>query len=183
MVVDIPIAVALGFDEPVRGLMRRPPRPVGSAVLNRGNWIRLCSQGAVMTAGALIAYEVGNDRNGAVLAATMLLTTLSLYHLIAGLLARDQRGTIFDRALLPGPTQMRRYGFALVAIIAVTTIGFLQRIADTTEMSFTEWSICVGLSLALLVFDEAFKFVVRHRETAGKTQRVGSPVRAAAPAV
>ena len=29
MVVDIPLAIALGFDQPARGLMARPPRPVG----------------------------------------------------------------------------------------------------------------------------------------------------------
>ena len=30
MVVDIPIAIALGFDQPTKGLMERPPRPVGA---------------------------------------------------------------------------------------------------------------------------------------------------------
>jgi len=30
MVVDIPIAIALGFDAPTKGLMQRPPRPVGA---------------------------------------------------------------------------------------------------------------------------------------------------------
>ena len=49
MVVDIPLAIALGFDQPARGLMSRPPRPIGAPVLSRNNWIRLCVQGAVMT--------------------------------------------------------------------------------------------------------------------------------------
>ncbi len=35
MVVDIPIAIALGFDQPTKGLMSRPPRPVGAPVLSR----------------------------------------------------------------------------------------------------------------------------------------------------
>ena len=49
MVVDIPLAIALGFDQPARGLMARPPRPMSAPVLSRANWIRLCIQGAVMT--------------------------------------------------------------------------------------------------------------------------------------
>ena len=65
----------------------------------------------------------------------MLLTALSLSHVAAGLLARDQRNTIFSRAAIPGPTQLRRYGIALPAIIAVTTIGFLQQIFETIELS------------------------------------------------
>ena len=62
MVIDIPIAVALGFDEPTGGLMGRPPRPVGAAVLSRANWVRLCVQGFVMTVGALAAYQLGDTQ-------------------------------------------------------------------------------------------------------------------------
>ncbi len=35
MVVDIPIAIALGFDEPTARPDGRPPRPVGAPVLSR----------------------------------------------------------------------------------------------------------------------------------------------------
>jgi Ca2+-transporting ATPase len=164
MVVDIPIAIALGFDEATPGLMQRKPRPVGAPVLSPANWVRLCIQGAVMTVGSLVAYQVGDHRENGVVAATMLLTTLSLYHLVAGIMARDQRGTIFDRSAIPGPLQLRRYGLALLAIVAVTTIGFLQRIADTTELRFPMWCVCIALAAALLVVEELIKLVLRRRE-------------------
>ena len=90
MVVDIPLAIALGFDVPARGLMSRPPRPLGAPVLARNDWIRLCVQGAVMTIGSLVAYQIGDDQDGAIVGATMLLTTLSLFHLFGALLSRDQ---------------------------------------------------------------------------------------------
>jgi Ca2+-transporting ATPase len=164
MVIDIPIAIALGFDEATPGLMAKRPRPVGAPVLSGADWVRLCIQGAVMTAGSLVAYEVGNERYDALVAATMLLTTLSLYHLAAGVLARDQRNTIFDRSAIPGSMQLRRYGISLLAIIAVTTIGFLQRIAGTTELRFSMWSVCVGLAAVLVVVEELIKLVLRRRE-------------------
>jgi Ca2+-transporting ATPase len=164
MVIDIPIAVALGFDVPTGGLMRRSPRPVGAPVLSTADWIRLCVQGLVMTVGALVAYQIGDSQGGPEVAATMLLTTLSLSHLAVGLLARDQRNTVFDRAALPGPTQLRRYGIALLAIIAVTTIDFLQRIFGTTELSFAQWSICIGLAASLVVVEELIKVVLRRRD-------------------
>ena len=94
----------------------------------------------------------------------MLLTTLSLFHLVVGLLARDQHNTIFNRAAIPGPTQLRRYGIALLAIIAVTTIDFLQRIFGTTELSFTQWSICIGIAASLLVVEELIKLGLRRRD-------------------
>jgi Ca2+-transporting ATPase len=165
MVIDIPIAVALGFDEPTSGVMGRPPRPVGAPVLSRANWVRLCVQGLVMTVGALAAYQLGDTQyDDPVVAATMLLTALSLSHLAVGLLARDQRNTIFSRAALPGPTQLRRYAIALLAIIAVTTIGFLQRIFQTTELSFSQWSICIGIAASLVVVEELIKLVIRRRD-------------------
>jgi P-type Ca2+ transporter type 2C len=164
MVIDIPIAVALGFDEPTSGVMGRPPRPVGAPVLSRADWIRLCVQGLVMTVGALVAYQIGDAQGGPEVGATMLLTALSLSHLAVGLLARDQRNTIFSRAAIPGPTQLRRYGIALLAIIAVTTIGLLERIFGTVELSFSQWSICIGLAASLVVVEELIKLVIRQRD-------------------
>jgi Ca2+-transporting ATPase len=163
MVIDIPIAVALGFDQSSGGLMDRAPRPVGAPVLSRANWIRLCVQGLVMTVGTLAAYQIGESNYSPEVAATMLLTTLSLFHLAAGLLARDQHNTIFSRAAIPGPTQLRRYGIALLAIILVTTIGFLQRIFETTELSFSQWSTCIGIAASLVVVEELIKLVIRQR--------------------
>jgi P-type Ca2+ transporter type 2C len=163
MLVDIPIAVALGFDEPTQGLMARKPRPVGAPVLSRTNWVRLCVQGLVMTVGSLAAYRLGEDQ-GPVLASTMLLTTLALFHLTGGLLARDQRRTIFSKEAIPGPTQLRRYGIAVVLILAVTGIDFLNRIVGTTELSFTQWWICIGLASSLVVVEEVIKAFIRRRE-------------------
>ncbi len=171
MVVDIPIAIALGFDVPSVGLMDRAPRPVGAPVLSRANWVRLCVQGFVMTVGSLVAYQWAEPTFGPAVANTMLLTTLSVFHLAAGYLARDQRNTIFDRRLLPGATQLRRYGIALLAIIAVTTIGFLQRIFGTVDLSFSQWSVCVGLAATLVVIEELIKLVIRRREHAEQAPR------------
>jgi Ca2+-transporting ATPase len=169
MVVDIPIAIALGFDQPNPGLMARPPRPVGAPVLARGDWIRLCVQGAVMTIGALVAYQIGNANGGAVVGATMLLTTLSLFHLTAGLLSRDQVKTIFDRNAIPDSAQLRRYGLSLLAIVAITLLDPLRRIFGTTELSLSLWASCIGLALSLLVVEELIKLVIRRREPSRAT--------------
>jgi Ca2+-transporting ATPase len=162
-VVDVPIAVALGFDQPTEGLMARPPRPVGAPVLSRANWIRLCAQGFVMTVGSLVAYQIGEANYSAAVAGAMLLTTLSLFHLAAGILSRDQRNTIFSREAIPGPTQLRRYGFVLLATILITTFDFLQRIFDTVDLRLSQWSICVGIAASLVVVEEVIKLVIRRR--------------------
>jgi Ca2+-transporting ATPase len=168
MVVDIPIAIALGFDRPTAGLMSRPPRPMDAPVLSTANWVRLCIQGAVMTVGALAAYQIGHSQDGAVVGGTMLLTTLSVFHLAAALLCRDQVHTIFDRDAIPGSVQLRRYGLAVVAIIAVTGLGFLQRIFGTTTLTVAQWCTCLALAASLVVVEEAIKWVLRRRAPAAQ---------------
>jgi Ca2+-transporting ATPase len=169
MVIDIPLAIALGFDQPTPGLMQRTPRPVAAPVISTGNWVRLCIQGFVMTVGTLAAYVIAEPEYGVAVASTMLLTTLSLFHVVAGYMARDQEKTIFDRDLLPGAVQLRRYGFALLAIVLVTTIGFLQRIFSTVDLGLSQWAICAGIALTLLVVEEAIKLVLRRRTGASVT--------------
>jgi Ca2+-transporting ATPase len=171
MVVDIPLAIALGFDLAGKGVMSRPPRPLGAPVLSRTDWVRLCVQGAVMTVGALAAYQIGDRAGGPVLGATMLLTALSLFHLAAALLCRDQRNTIFDRDAVPGAMQLRRYGISLAAIFLVTTLDFMNRIFGTTALSFNQWCIAVGIAASLVVVEELIKLVLRHREAPGPAAR------------
>ena len=178
-VIDVPIAIALGFDEPTGGLMARKPRPVGAPVLSAANWVRLCVQGAVMTLGTLIAYQIGEANYGLAIASTMLLTTLSLYHLAAGLLARDQVNTIFRRDFVPGAAQLRRYGFALAATILVTEIGFLQRVFSMVDLTLTQWGICLGIALTLVVVEEVIKVFLR-RQKRGDAPTTAEPARAAA---
>jgi Ca2+-transporting ATPase len=162
MLIDVPIAVALGWDEPTPGLMQRRPRPVRAPVLSGRNWVRLCVQGLVMTIGSLAAYQVGHD-HGPVVASTMLLTTLSLFHLAGGLLARDQRGTIFSKAAIPASAQLQKYAIAVVLIIAATGIDFLNKILKTTELSFAQWWTCIGIASSLVVVEEIIKLFIRRR--------------------
>jgi Ca2+-transporting ATPase len=123
-----------------------------------------------MTVGSLVAYQIGHDQAGAVVAATMLLTTLSLFHVVAGLLSRDQLNTVFDRDAIPATAQLRRYGVSLLAIIAVTTIGILERVVGTGSLTGRQWGICVAIAATLLVVEELLKLILRTRS------RVPTPV-------
>jgi P-type Ca2+ transporter type 2C len=131
-----------------------------------------------MTAGALVAYQIGHSWTDDITGATMLLTTLSVFHVAAALLSRDQVNTIFDRDAIPGSVQLRRYGIAVLAIIAVTGIGFLQRIFSTTSLSFGQWCTCLGLAASLVVVEEVLKWVLRHR--VGGSPTVATPALAPA---
>ena len=173
MVIDIPIAVALGFDEPTGGLMGRPPRPVGAPVLSRANWVRLCVQGFVMTVGALVAYQIGDAQyDDPVVAATMLLTTLSLSHLAAGLLARDQRNTIFSRAAHArtdpaAPLRASRCWRSSRSPPSASCSGS----STPSSSTWPSGAICIGIAASLVVVEELIKLVIRRRDRQRVTPR------------
>jgi Ca2+-transporting ATPase len=55
------------------------------------------------------------------------------------------------------------YGVALLAILLVTEIGFLQRLVGTTRLDMDQWLTCIGVAAILLVVEEVIKFFVRRR--------------------
>jgi Ca2+-transporting ATPase len=128
-----------------------------------------------MTIGALVAYQIGHSQGDAVTGATMLLTALSLFHVAGALLCRDQLNTIFDRDAIPGRMQLRRYGLSLVAILAATGLGFLNRILDTTTLTLNQWFICAGLAVSIVVVEELIKLVIRRRG-ASRSDTAPSPL-------
>jgi Ca2+-transporting ATPase len=172
--VDIPIAVALGFDTPASGLMSRTPRRINAPVLSREQWIRLTVSGLIMAGGSLIIRAFGDNHYDEVVGATMLMATFSFYHIIAALSVRDEYGTILSRDSLPAWSQLRLYGLSLLLAILVTELGLLQRIFDTTSLAGNQWLTCLGMSLSLLVFEELVKLVLRKRRHVIPATAVGA---------
>jgi Ca2+-transporting ATPase len=52
---------------------------------------------------------------------------------------------------------------ALIAIVLVTSLDFLQRIVNTTALSFTQWCVCAGIAASIVVVEELIKLVIRHQ--------------------
>jgi len=116
-----------------------------------------------MTVGVLGLYSVVEDDEGAIVAASMLIVTLSLFHVVTTICVRDELGSVFSRDAIPGGRQLRLVGLALALTILGTEIGFLQRILDTTSLSIRQWIVCAVVALSLLVVEEAIKYYLRHR--------------------
>ena len=82
--VDVLLAIGLGFDAPVPGLMRRAPRDASAPIVRRALGLRLVILSVVMAGLALLVVAWAESRYDLVVATTMGLTTLSLMHIAAG---------------------------------------------------------------------------------------------------
>jgi Ca2+-transporting ATPase len=49
----------------------------------------------------------------------------------------------------------------------VTEIGFLQRVFSVFDLSLSQWLICTGIALSLVVVEEVIKVFLRRGRTLG----------------
>ena len=186
--IDVVLAVGLGFDAAVPGLMKRRPRDASAPIVNRSLAIRLGSLALVMAVIALGVVAWGEDRYDLAVATTMGLTTLSLMHIVAAVEVRDPIQTVFSRATLENRRFVQLIGLTLVLTFLVTELNFLQRMFDTVSLTSSQWGICLLgpiVYLAARGAGEAFRPAYPHRETVVARGRLadgqeGTDTRAAA---
>jgi Ca2+-transporting ATPase len=94
--IQVPIAIALGFDKPLPGLMERKPRPLSQPVISRSQWARLIFTGLLIAIGTLLIERQYESIDPA-MAATMGFVVFSLFNIAFGLSARSETGTVFTR--------------------------------------------------------------------------------------
>jgi Ca2+-transporting ATPase len=131
-------------------------------VLSRSQWVRLIFTGLLIAAGTLF-LELRYEAIDPALAATMGFVVFSLFNVAFGLSARSETGTVFARDTVSDRRQLQLYGLALLLTLLGTELGFFQRILGTVSLSFDQWLLCIGLAFALLLVDEAIKFMLRRR--------------------
>ena len=165
--IDVVLAVGLGFDAAVPGLMKRRPRDASAPIVNRSLAIRLGSLALVMAVIALGVVAWGEDRYDLAIATTMGLTTLSLMHIVAAVEVRDPIQTVFSRATLENRRFVQLIGLTLVLTFLVTELNFLQRMFDTVSLTSSQWGICLLGPIVYLALAELVKLFDRrtHRET------------------
>jgi Ca2+-transporting ATPase len=162
--VQVPIAMALGFDKPSPGLMDRKPRPLSQPVLSRSQWIRLVFTGLLIAIGTLALEAYYEATQGAQVAATMGFVVFSLFNIVLGLSARSETNTVFDRDNLSDRRQLQLYGLSLLFILLPVEFGIGARILETTPISGEQWLVCIVIAFVMLLLDEVIKFFMRRRQ-------------------
>jgi P-type Ca2+ transporter type 2C len=155
--IDVLLAIGLGFDAAVPGLMRRKPRDASAPIVNRALAIRLGSLALVMAAIALGVVAWGEERYDLTVATTMGLTTLSLMHIVAALEVREPTQTVFSRYTIENRRFVQLIGLTLVLTFLVTELSFLQRIFDTVSLTSSQWGICLLGPIVYLAVTEVVK--------------------------
>jgi Ca2+-transporting ATPase len=162
--VDVPLALGLGSDVASPGLMQRKPRPSDEKIMGRRTSLRYAFIGlfiAIMPLLAAILIVRVTDAETAILARTMILTTLSLVHVFVALSSRSEYDSIFNRDFLTSGKFFVRMGISLAFIIIVTELSFLQDRLETTSLNFNQWILALLLASVVLWVMELVKWYRR----------------------
>ncbi len=171
--VQVPIAIALGFDKPLPGLMERKPRPLSQPVLSRAQWARLIFTGMLIAFGTL-AVEMTYESVDPVLAATMGFAVFSLFNVAMGISNRSETESAFQMSTVTDRRQLGLYGLAILLTYLPTELGFTQRILGLVPLALNQWLLCIGLAFVLVLVYEVMKFFLRRSR-----RRIAEPAVAA----
>lgn len=167
--MQVPIAIALGYDKPLPGLMERKPRPLSQPVLSRAQWARLIFIGLLVALGTL-AVEITYEPIDARLAATMGFAAFSLFNVIVGFSSRSETETLFQVENFTDRRQLMLYGLSLLITFLSTELGFTQRILGLVRLDGQQWLLCIGLAVALALVYEVIKVFLRRSQGAAAAQ-------------
>ncbi|MCB0072109.1 MAG: cation-translocating P-type ATPase [Caldilineaceae bacterium] len=175
--VQVPLAIALGREDPAPDLMDRKPRPLQQPVLTRNQWTRIAVLGILVAVGTLYV-EVAYTPVGFAQAATMGFAAFSLFNIALALTVRSETRSAFNRDIFSNRRQLTLYGLAFLFTFLPTELNFTQRILELTRLNLEQWLLCAGLALALLLVDEVIKVFLRRRATTPVSPVVPAPSRA-----
>ena len=172
--VQVFLAIGLGYGKAREGLMSDAPRSPEQRILPSRLFTYLVVVGVVIAVATLGVIWWATDAYGEAVARTMGLATFSLTNIWFALETADEDHSLFSGGIFENPTLLKAAGLALLATIAATELGILNRILDTVGLTLDQWVICVVVSLAVVVVAEAKKLL--HIQTSEP------PVQASAPA-
>jgi Ca2+-transporting ATPase len=177
IIMDGPPAMALGLDPVDEAVMERPPRPPDEPILTRPRWVAIGSAAAVMAAGTLSVLVLapgGAARAGeATVAGTMAFNTFVLFQFFNILNVRSDRASLFRRATLANRWLWGSLGTVVALQAAVTHLGPMQRLFDTTSISPAQWLVCAGVAASIVLVEELRKAWQRRTTARLPRRRLG----------
>ncbi len=161
IIMDGPPAMTLGVEPARPGIMQRPPRPAGAAILSWPRLWRIGLYGLTMAAGTLGIYAWGLARGGLALAGTLAFTTFVLFQFFNIFNARAEHESAFN-------AQFFSNGKLWAALLAVVGLQGLvvhwapaQAIFDTVALTPAEWAAAILVASTTLLLDELRKLILR----------------------
>ncbi|MGE0744221.1 MAG: HAD-IC family P-type ATPase [Rhodospirillales bacterium] len=164
MVTSVTLAAALTLETSEQGVMARPPRRRGEAVLTRRHCWRIAAVAAVTVIGVFLAFAwVARDGDIA-LARTAAVNAIVLSEALYLFSARFLTASSLNAAAILGSRAVLAGVAGTMALqLLFTYLPPMQAVFDTRPLGAAEWAVAAAVALAVLLTGEACKAVDRRR--------------------
>jgi Ca2+-transporting ATPase len=169
LVTDGLPALALGVDPASPRAMEQSPRSAEEGILTKANQAQVLTQGALITAGALGVYVVGEwlmPNHSYQLGQTMLLTTMVLTQLLHSFSFRSTTKSLFSRESLGNRWLVLAAAGSFTAHLAVLYVPPIAAVFKTVPLGPIEWGAVLVATLVPLTIIDVVKTTAARRSAA-----------------
>jgi len=166
LITDSFPAFALGLEEGEKGIMDQQPRDPNENLVDKKMRIAITFQSIALAVATLASYRIGflfADGLEAdvqlTIARTFCFTTLILGEMLRAYSARSEDISILKMRIFTNKYLNYSVMIAIILLIIVMYVPFLQPIFTTYPLGFLEFSVALGLSLVPLLAGEMAKLV------------------------
>jgi Ca2+-transporting ATPase len=159
LVTDVFPALALAAGEGNPGIMKRPPRDPGEAIVTREHWRAVAAYGFVMTASVLGALALAlmwlkMDQKRAVTISFLTLAFTQLWHVFN---MRDSGSAFIRNDITTNPFVWGALALCAGLLVGTVYLPGLSHVLKVTDPGITGWTLVGIMSLIPFLFGQAVK--------------------------
>ena len=161
LITDGACVIPLGLEPRHRDVLSQPPRDPDSPILDASMLKRMALLAIIMAAGTIIAFIFDLENNGLEKARIMAFTTLAAFQWLKAFSARSRSQSIFN--LGPFSNRWLDAGVAAAIVLQLLAVytGIGRNILSTVPLSVMDWLRVIGISITVVLADEALKLYRR----------------------
>lgn len=159
LVTDSLPAIALGFEEPEKGIMKNPPRHPNESILARGTLTTVLFRGSIIGIVTILAQYIGIQTSPE-LGTAMAFSTITLSRIVQTFASRSNTETIFKLGLNSNKYALGAVGICL-AMFSLTLLPFMREIFSMPiTFDLNNLGISFGLAIVASLIMELNKKII-----------------------
>lgn len=151
-------AIAIGMEPSDKDLLSDKPRDPKTGILTKDFMLSIASQGALIAVFTLIAFYMGLNSGGAVMASTMAFSTLTIARLFHGFNCRSKHN-IFKAGLFKNVYSILAFFAGIILISLVLFVPILRRMFSVVALSGAQIGYIYLLAFMPTVIIQIFKII------------------------
>lgn len=157
-------AIALGLEPHSKDVMNEKPRPMNESILTKDYLLSIGTEGLSIGVMTMIAFLIGLNGGGALLASTMAFGTLCTSRLVHGFNCKAKKPVIFTKKFFNNIYLIGAFLIGLVLITGVLTIPALHGIFKVATLNMGQLFTVYGLALLNLPIIQILKWIRTRKE-------------------